>query len=77
MLPLQPTDTFELSAQQEKQMLVELVDGVTDYLADEMLDTLLEMAANVIERKGIDSHSDFGSDLAMDMVMRLSVNIAN
>ena len=62
MLPLQPVDYPELPAEQEKRMLQDLQDDLTDYLADEMLDKLLDMAATIIEREGIDSHSDEGSD---------------
>ena len=77
MLPLQPRDNPELPAEQEKRMLQDLQDDLTDYLSDEMLDKLLDMAATIIEREGIDSHSDEGSDLAMDMVQRICVTIAN
>ena len=77
MLPLQPVDYPELPAEKRKRMLQDLQDDLTDYLADEMLDTLLDMAATIIEREGIDSHSDEGSDLAMDMVKRICVTIAS
>ena len=77
MLPLQPRDYPELPAEKRKRMLEDLQDDLTDYLADEMLDKLLDMAATIIEREGIDSHSDEGSDLAMDMVQRICVTIAS
>jgi len=73
MLSLQPRDTAELSYQQENQMAADLAEQFNDYICDELVDKLSEMAADILEYNDIDPKSDFGSDLVLNLIKRITV----
>ena len=73
MLPLQPRDYPELSSQQENEMAQDLAEQFNDYICEELVDKLSEMAEAILEDNNIDPGSSFGSDLVLDMIRRISV----
>jgi len=73
MLPLQPRDYPELSAQQENLMAQDLADSFNDYICEELIDTLSEMAEDILEKNHIDPSSPEGSDLVFDLIRRITV----
>ena len=73
MLPLQPTDTPELSTQQENQMAQDLAEQFNDYICEELVEKLSEMAESILEENNIDPSSSEGSDLVFDLIRRISV----
>ena len=73
MLPLQPRDYPELSTQQENQMAQDLVDSFSDYICEELIDKLSEMAEIILEKNQIDTGSPEGSDLVFDLIRRITV----
>ena len=73
MLPLQPRDYPELSAQQENQMAQDLADSFNDYICEELIDKLSEMAEDILEKNHIDSGSPEGSDLVFDLIRRITI----
>jgi len=73
MLPLQPRDYPELSKQQENLMAQDLADSFNDYICEELIDTLSEMAEDILEKNHIDPSSPEGSDLVFDLIRRITV----
>ena len=73
MLPLQPREYPELSAQQENQMAQDLADSFSDYICEELIDKLSEMAEEIVEKNNIDPSSPEGSDLVFDLIRRIGV----
>jgi hypothetical protein len=73
MLPLQPRDYPELSAQQENLMAQDLADSFSDYICEELIDTLSEMAEDILEKNHIDPSSPEGSDLVFDLIRRITI----
>ena len=73
MLPLQPRDYPELSDQQENLMAQDLADSFSDYICEELIDTLSEMAEDILEKNHIDPSSPEGSDLVFDLIRRITV----
>jgi hypothetical protein len=73
MLPLQPRDYPELSAQKENLMAQDLADSFSDYICEELIDTLSEMAEDILEKNHIDPSSPEGSDLVFDLIRRITV----
>ena len=73
MLPLQPRDYPELSKQQENQMAQDLADSFSDYICEELIDKLSEMAEEIVEKNNIDPSSPEGSDLVLDLIRRIGV----
>jgi len=73
MLPLSPVEHPELSAQQESLMAQDLADSFNDYICEELIDTLSEMAEDILEKNHIDPSSPEGSDLVFDLIRRITV----
>jgi len=73
MLPLQPRDYPELSAQQENLMAQDLADSFSDYICEELIDKLSEMAEDILEKNHINPGSPEGSDLVVDLIRRIGV----
>jgi len=73
MLPLQPRDYPELSTEQENLMAQDLADSFNDYICEELIDTLSEMAEDILEKNHIDPSSPEGSDLVFDLIRRITV----
>ena len=73
MLPLQPRDYPELSTQQESLMAQDLADEFNDYICEELIDKLSEMAEIILEKNHIDPGSPEGSDLVFDLIRRITV----
>ena len=73
MLPLSPVEHPELSAQQESLMAQDLADSFNDYICEELIDTLSEMAEDILEKNHIDPSSPEGSDLVFDLIRRIGV----
>ena len=73
MLPLQPRDYPELSKQQENLMAQDLADSFNDYICEELIDKLSEMAEDILEKNYIDPSSPEGSDLVFDLIRRITV----
>ena len=74
MLSLQPHDNAELSLQDETLLAEDLADLFNDYVCEHLVETLYEMAKEVIERNtGMDPSSDEGLDLALDLIRRIKV----
>ena len=73
MLPLQPRDYPELSAQQENLMAQDLADSFNDYICEELIDKLSEMAEDILDKNLIDPSSPEGSDLVFDLIRRITV----
>jgi hypothetical protein len=73
MLPLQPRDYPELSKQQENLMAQDLADSFNDYICEELIDKLSEMAEEILEKNHIDPSSPEGSDLVFDLIRRITV----
>jgi len=73
MLPLQPREYPELSAQQENLMAQDLADSFSDYICEELIDKLSEMAEEIVEKNNIDPSSPEGSDLVFDLIRRIGV----
>jgi hypothetical protein len=73
MLPLQPRDYPELSSKQEDQMAQDLAEQFNGYICEELVDKLSEMAEAILENNNIDPGSPEGSDLAFDLIRRITV----
>lgn len=73
MLPLQPRDYPELSTEQENLMAQDLADSFNDYICEELIDKLSEMAEDILEKNHIDPSSSEGSDLVFDLIRRITV----
>jgi len=76
MLPLQPRDYPELSRQQEAAMALDLAEKFNDYICEELIEKLSDLAADVLEDNNIDPQSSEGIDLQLDLIKRISV-VAN
>ena len=73
MLPLSPVEHPELSSQQENQMAQDLAEQFNDYICEELVDKLSEMAEAILQDNNIDPGSPEGSDLAFDLIRRITV----
>ena len=73
MLPLQPRDYPELSTQQENLMAQDLADEFNDYICEELIDKLSEMAEIILEKNHIDPHNGEGVYHAIDLMNRIAI----
>ena len=74
MLPLSPPDEAGLDYQDETLMAEDLADLFNDYVCEELVDTLFEMAKEVIERNtGMEPSDPETLDLALDLIRRIKV----
>ena len=73
MLPLQPRDYPELSSQQENEMAQDIAEQFNDYICEELVDKLSEIAEAILEDNNIDPGSNLGADLVSDLIRRISV----
>ena len=74
MLPLSPPDEIGLDYQDETRMAEDLADLFHEYICEELVDTLFDMAKEVIERHtGFEAESSQAFDIAMDLIHRVKV----
>jgi len=73
MLPLQPHDCTELSAEQETAMAHDLADQFNTYVGEELVEVLADMARDVLDHNNIDPESSIGYDLVHDLINRIVV----
>ena len=73
MLPLQPKDAPELSAQKEKEMAQDLAERFSDYVCNELVEVLSDLADDILKENNIDPGTNEGMDLMMDLVRRVYV----
>jgi len=65
--------TYDLSAAEELQLARELASDLEDYIANELGDTLVELASDILRRYGSDPGSDYGLDLLQDLTNRIKI----
>jgi hypothetical protein len=74
MLPLSPPDEIGLDYQDETVMAEDLADLFDEYVSNELVDTLFEMAKEVIERNtGMEPSDPEVLHLALDLIRRIKV----
>lgn len=73
MLPLQPIDCSELSAEQETAMAQDVADQFNTYIGEELVEVLADMARDVLNQNNIDPDSSLGYDLVIDLINRIKV----
>ena len=73
MLPLQPTDTPELSAQQKYLMAQDLAERFSDYVLNELDEVLGRLAEEILEENHIDPHNGEGVYHAIDLMNRIAI----
>ena len=65
--------TYDLTAQEETQLAIELADKLDDYISNELGDILVELASDIFRQHGGDPGSDYGLDLIQDLTNRVKV----
>jgi len=65
--------TYDLSATEELQLARELATDLEDYIANELGETLVELASDILRRYGSDPGSDYGRDLLQDLTNRIRI----
>ena len=75
MLPLQPTDTPELSTEQELSMTQDVADQFSDWINDDLCEMLHDYIADVLKANNIDLDSRLADDLFLDIAKRISVDV--
>jgi hypothetical protein len=73
MLPLQPIDCPELSAEQETAMAQDIADQFNTYVGEKFVEVLADMARDVLSDNNIDPDSPLGYDLVIDLINRIKV----
>lgn len=73
MLPFQPTDCPELTAEQETAMAQDLADQFNAYVCEELVGVLAHMAQTILKDNYIDPDSMLGHDLIHDLINRIVV----
>jgi len=73
MLPLSPADQPELSSQQEDIMAQDLAQQFNEYVSEELVGVLADMAMDVLKDNNIDPASAFGYDLIHDLINRIVI----
>lgn len=68
--------TYDLTAAEETQLARDLASDLDDYICNELGDTLIELAAEVLRRYGSDPGSDYGRDLIQDLTNRIRITSA-
>lgn len=65
--------TYDLTAAEETQLARDLASDLDDYITNELGDTLVELAADILRRYGSDPGSDYGRDLIQDLTNRIRI----
>ena len=65
--------TYDLTATEETQLAQDLASDLDDYISNELGDTLIELAADILRRYGSDPGSDYGRDLIQDLTNRIRI----
>ena len=65
--------TYDLTATEETQLARELASDLDSYISNELGDTLIELAADILRRYGSDPGSDYGRDLIQDLTNRIRI----
>jgi len=73
MLPLQPLDCPELSFAQETEMAQDLADQFNAFVGEHLVDTLADLARDVLDSNGINPESPLAYDLVQDLINRIVV----
>lgn len=73
MLSLQPFDCPEISYAQETEMAQDLADQFNAFVGEHLVDTLADLARNVLETNGIEPESPLAYDLVQDLINRIVV----
>lgn len=73
MLHLSPADQPELSSQQEDMMAQDLAQQFNEYVSEELVGVLADMAMDVLKDNNIDPASAFGYDLIHDLINRIVI----
>lgn len=68
--------TYDLTAAEETQLARDLASDLDDYITNELGDTLVELAADILRRYGSDPGSDYGRDLIQDLTNRIRITSA-
>ena len=68
--------TYDLTAAEETQLARDLASDLDDYISNELGDTLIELAADILRRYGSDPGSDYGRDLIQDLTNRIRITAA-
>ena len=65
--------TYDLTATEETQLARELASDLDAYISNELGDTLIELASDILRRYGSDPGSDYGRDLIQDLTNRIRI----
>ena len=73
MLPLQPFDCPEISFVQETEMAQDLADQFSAFVDEHLVDTLADLARDVLNSNNIDPDSCLAHDLVQDLINRIVI----
>ena len=65
--------TYDLTAAEETLLAQDLAKDLDEYISNELGDTLIELAADILRRYGSDPGSDYGRDLIQDLTNRIRI----